>query len=72
MSAVVTRTAAWLSAAEARIVAARPDPARVVVTNGCPSIGIVEAAFVIAAFDDALVLVAEVKRLRALVGEASE
>ena len=48
------------------------DLARVVVTNGCPSIGIVEAAFVIAAFDDALVLVAEVKRLRALVGEASE
>ena len=58
-------TAETLAAMEARAAAARPDPARVVVTNGHPSVGIVEAAFILAVFDDHAQLLAEVRRLTA-------
>ena len=54
-----------VAAIEARAAAARPDPSRIVVVNGVPSIGIVEAAFVTAALDDIPTLLAALRTLTA-------
>lgn len=61
----VERTAPDLAAIEARAAAARPDPSRIVVVNGVPSISIVEASFIMAALDDVPALLAHITALRA-------
>ena len=61
-----------VAAIEARAAAARPDPSHIVFVNGAPGIGIVDAAFIMAALDDIPALLAALRSLRAHVASEPE
>lgn len=68
----VALTDEWLTAAEERIATARPDETRIQVTNGYPTLGIVEGAFIMAALDGASTIAAGFRALRDAAREYRE